>query len=322
MDLISVIVPVYNVEKYLPKCLDSIINQTYNNLEIILINDGSTDNSGKICDEYATRDSRVKVIHKVNGGLSDARNAGLDICTGDYIGFVDSDDYIALDMYYVMYNYLIANNLDVAMCSSADVVDGMVSNVKYFNAFVVNTKSEVIESVFINKLGSLSFSVCNKLFKRVVIKDVRFTLKKAYEDVFFAMDWILNTTRYGRIPDCKYFYVQRAGSITNQKYYKESILDVIEAYERNLCIVKQTYPEATKCAEYRVFWGYREALENLFLCEDFKEHIQVVGLVQKKLRHNILKVVKNPYCELKDIVACLLASVNLDLYMFVKARCS
>lgn len=102
-DLISVIVPVYNVEKYLHKCINSILNQTYKNLEIILIDDGSTDNSGKICDEYALKDNRIKVIHKENGGLSSARNAGLDICSGDYIGFVDSDDYIAEDMYEYLY---------------------------------------------------------------------------------------------------------------------------------------------------------------------------------------------------------------------------
>ena len=97
--MLSIIVPVYNVEKYIGKCIESIVNQTYKDLEIILVDDGSTDNSGKICDEWARKDKRIKVIHKKNGGLSDARNAGLDICTGDYIGFVDSDDYIELNMY-------------------------------------------------------------------------------------------------------------------------------------------------------------------------------------------------------------------------------
>ena len=104
--LISVIVPVYNVEKYLPQCLNSIINQTYENLEIIFINDGSTDNSGNICDEYAKRNSRIKAIHKENGGASSARNIGLDICKGDNIGFVDSDDWIELDMYESLYKYM------------------------------------------------------------------------------------------------------------------------------------------------------------------------------------------------------------------------
>ena len=99
MKKISVIVPIYNTEKYLKRCFDSILSSTYENLEVILVDDGSPDNSGKICDEYAARDSRIRVIHKKNGGLSSARNAGLDIATGDYVTFVDSDDYIASDIY-------------------------------------------------------------------------------------------------------------------------------------------------------------------------------------------------------------------------------
>ena len=105
-ELISIIVPIYNVEKYIHKCIESIINQTYKNLEIILVDDGSPDNCGNICEEYAKNDSRIKVIHKENNGLSSARNAGLEICKGDYIGFVDSDDYIELNMYEVLINAL------------------------------------------------------------------------------------------------------------------------------------------------------------------------------------------------------------------------
>lgn len=101
--LISIIVPIYNVELYLEKCIESIINQTYKNLEIILVDDGSTDSCGKICDEYAKKDNRIKVIHKINGGLSDARNKGMEIAKGKYIGFVDGDDYVASDMYETLY---------------------------------------------------------------------------------------------------------------------------------------------------------------------------------------------------------------------------
>lgn len=107
MDVISVIVPIYNTEKYLAKCLDSLINQTFQRLEIILIDDGSTDNSGQICDEYAVKDDRIKVIHKTNGGVSSARNAGLDVVTGSYIAFVDPDDYIDSDMYEVLYKVVV-----------------------------------------------------------------------------------------------------------------------------------------------------------------------------------------------------------------------
>ncbi len=114
---ISVIVPIYKVEEYLHRCIDSIINQTYTNLEIILVDDGSPDNCPMICDEYAKKDSRIRVIHKKNGGLSDARNAGLEIATGEYIGFVDSDDWIHKDMYHILYKNIIEKDADIAECS-------------------------------------------------------------------------------------------------------------------------------------------------------------------------------------------------------------
>lgn len=116
--LISVMVPVYNVENYLEKCLDSIIDQTYQNLEIILVNDGSKDNSPKICDEYAKKDNRIKVIHKDNGGLSDARNVGLMHCKGDYLGFVDSDDWIKPNMYEKLLELCLKYEADIARCKS------------------------------------------------------------------------------------------------------------------------------------------------------------------------------------------------------------
>ena len=118
MDLISVIIPIYNVEQYLKECLESVINQTYRNLEIILVDDGSKDKSGKICDEYKNKDERIKVVHKENGGLSDARNAGMKIATGKYIQFIDSDDFIDKDMIETLYNLIIENEADISMCSN------------------------------------------------------------------------------------------------------------------------------------------------------------------------------------------------------------
>ena len=115
-DLISIIVPVYNMEQYLERCMESIINQTYPTLEIILVDDGSTDRSPQLCDAYAKKDSRIRVVHKPNGGLSDARNAGLAIATGTYIGYVDSDDWIELDMYERMYSACVENGAQLAVC--------------------------------------------------------------------------------------------------------------------------------------------------------------------------------------------------------------
>ena len=115
--LISVIVPIYNVEKYLDRCVESIINQTYKNLEIILVDDGSPDNCTQMCDDYAKKDSRIRVVHKENGGLSDARNAGMEVATGEYVSFIDSDDYISLDFYETLFQTMIDNDSDIVECS-------------------------------------------------------------------------------------------------------------------------------------------------------------------------------------------------------------
>ncbi len=128
--LISIIIPVYNVERYLRECIDSIIAQTYKNLEIILVDDGSSDKSGEICDEYSKKDSRIKVIHKKNGGLSDARNVALDITKGDYIGFIDSDDYIEKDMFQILYNLAEEYNAEISSISFYKMLENKVISVR------------------------------------------------------------------------------------------------------------------------------------------------------------------------------------------------
>ena len=153
-EVISIIVPVYNVEKYLNQCLNSITNQTYKNLEIILVDDGSTDTSGSICDEYAKRDARIKVIHKENGGVSSARNVGLNIATGNYIGFVDSDDWIELNMYEFMIKKMQECKVDLVRCSHVKELDGnSIISKEYFNEegiYDLNTNRKEILSAFIN----------------------------------------------------------------------------------------------------------------------------------------------------------------------------
>ncbi|NST07596.1 glycosyltransferase, partial [Enterococcus faecalis] len=123
MPKISIIVPVYNVEKYLEKCVRSILAQTFTDFELILVDDGSPDSSGAMCDQFAEQDQRVKVIHKENGGLSDARNAGIEIATGEYLGFVDSDDYIADDMYELLYTNIVKEDADLSICGIYDVYE-------------------------------------------------------------------------------------------------------------------------------------------------------------------------------------------------------
>ena len=176
-DLISVIVPVYKVEEYLCECLDSIINQTYKNLEIILVDDGSPDNCGKICDEYALKDSRIKVIHQQNGGLSAARNAGLDIANGDYIGFVDSDDYIELNMYEELYNSLNENNADMSACGIECF--GLKNKTESYGNRVLNNP-DFLKLLLKDEITSYAV---NKLYKKKLFSDIRFPAGKKFEDM-------------------------------------------------------------------------------------------------------------------------------------------
>lgn len=316
--LISIIVPVYNVEKYLSKCLDSIVNQTYKNLEIILVDDGSTDNSGDICDEYANKDNRIKVIHKENGGLSDARNKGMNIAKGEYVGFVDSDDYIAKDMYEYLYAFAVKNDLDVAMCASCDVYEDKIIYPKNFESIILDKKEKIIENIFINPFGGAAVSVCSKLFKYDVIKNIRFDLGKTYEDVYFLLKWIANTNKFGRCDKVKYYYVQRGESITHQKFYNDKILDVVDGYKKNYKIISQKYPEATKAAEVRLWWAYRVAIGRIYECEDAYKYRNIIENLREILRKNFLKILVNDNISLKSKIVYALLAINVKFYFVIR----
>ena len=170
-ELISIIIPVYKVEKYLEKCINSIIGQTYTNLQIILVDDGSPDNSGKICDKYAKKDSRVEVIHKSNGGLSEARNSGIERAKGKYIGFVDSDDYIKEDMYEVLYNLITRFQADVSICNLYDVV-GDEKNIRNINEGIKEyNRIDILKEVLMDK--NIQSYAWNKLYKKELFDNLK-----------------------------------------------------------------------------------------------------------------------------------------------------
>ena len=170
MELISVIVPVYNVESYVAECIESIQNQTYMNLEIILVNDGSTDNSGDICDQYATYDERIKVIHKENAGVSAARNTGIEAANGDYIAFVDSDDYIAPNMYEDMLRILKENDLDILECTAFRDKGGEIIEGCNDGSLEIFNRDEALKMA----MYDCFVAVWSQLYKRSAIDDVRF----------------------------------------------------------------------------------------------------------------------------------------------------
>ena len=231
MKKLSVIVPVYNVEKYIRSCVDSILAQTHTNLEVILVDDGSTDRSGQICDFYAKMDERIIVIHKENGGLSDARNAGIDCATGDYLAFIDADDYIDSLMFFTMINALELAGADIALCNF-DCVDenGKIIDEKNKGARVVagELTSEQALNMLCKPCGTYYVIACNKIYKKEIFEELRFCNGKLHEDEFIVHEVFSRIKKMVCIEEPFYKYVQRNDSITNVSYSIRR-LDAVEA---------------------------------------------------------------------------------------------
>lgn len=239
--LISVIVPVYKVEAYLDRCVQSIVDQTYTNLEIILVDDGSPDRCPQMCDEWEKRDSRIRVIHKENGGLSDARNAGMSVAGGEYISFVDSDDWIEPAFVQVLLNALLEHDCDVAgclyrKCAENEETDSTSTdyNVQVFDRLMA--MSELIDNRLIQQV------VWNKLYKRELIEGILFEKGKYYEDEFWSYQMIGRINRFAVTDYSGYNYFQRADSIMGEAYSLKR-LDAVEAKVRRQVYLEENMPE-------------------------------------------------------------------------------
>lgn len=225
-DLISIVVPIYKVEEYLSRCIQSLINQTYKNLEIILVDDGSPDNCPKMCDDWAKNDNRIKVIHKENGGLSDARNAGLKISTGKYITFVDSDDFVSTNFIQTLYDDLLSTHSDMSMVGFLKFEDGQkIDQEKLESASSIETFEGLEKFRQLYMGAGVNFVVAwNKLYKTSIFKDnnILFPAQKINEDEFVAHK-ILASCQKVCYRDAKmYYYLQRSGSIMHQKYSEKN----------------------------------------------------------------------------------------------------
>lgn len=222
--LISIIVPVYNTELYLTQCIDSIVTQTYTNLDIILINDGSTDNSGKICDEYADKDSRIRVIHNQNSGVSAARNVGLGICKGEYVAFIDSDDYVAKDFIEKLYRAITENEVDLSICGlekigGIDIRSGKYDE-KFQNQKILLPMSGILQNdeLWFHSIDSnlIGCYLCNKLFKKSLLH--RFKLDTSLsigEDMVYLIQYLLCIEKAYYIAEDLYKYRMNNNSAMN-----------------------------------------------------------------------------------------------------------
>lgn len=235
---ISVIVPVYKVEQYLQRCVQSICQQTCRNTEIILVDDGSPDNCGAFCDEYAQKDERIRVIHKVNGGLSSARNAGIEIATGKYIAFVDSDDWLDPTMLELLLHLCVNYRAQIAECSYRNILHDRIQAETTCNGKIIEaTPVEAIE-------GNLDWKyfkpiACNKLYDRKVIGDVRYPEGKLHEDEFTTHKFYLAATKITYADVALYNYDRRREDSITAKFGLRN-LDACEAYHEKVHLVCET----------------------------------------------------------------------------------
>ena len=247
--LISVIVPVYNTDAYLERCVESLIKQTYSKLEIILVDDGSTDNSGTLCDSLSQLDSRVIVIHKKNGGLSSARNAGLDCAKGEYIGFVDSDDWVDKNMYQIMIQRINETNTDICYCGRYNVAEESGS----IKIGLCPKNNEIIAPMTcverILTWDGVDSSAVDKLFCAKLFSEKRFPLGQLSEDVAIMYKVILEARSISTVSKPLYYYFHRSNSITTSRF-NERKTHIVEHSKRIVEFVEQKYPELTDKARY------------------------------------------------------------------------
>ncbi len=242
--LVSVIVPVYKVEKYLEKCVESIRNQTYQNLEIILVDDGSPDNCPKMCDELAKKDTRIKVVHKQNGGLSSARNAGIDIAKGDFIAFVDSDDWVEKDYISTMLRKQKEYGADLVCCSICDVIESTGEKIPHpqVKKDLIIEKKNIFKEYYKNFKTNLTVA-WNKLYKKSIFKKLRYVEGRIYEDVAMVLPLLGEVENVVLIPDVLYNYFRIDDSITGTNYSKEKVDSLIKNFDERVLYVKKHCPK-------------------------------------------------------------------------------
>lgn len=326
MDLITIIVPVYNVEQYLSRCIDSLIKQTYKNIEIILVDDGSTDLSGKICNEYANRNKSIKVIHKKNGGLSSARNVGLKNATGKYVGFVDSDDWVTPDMFEYLYHLLKKTNTQVATCSYALVKSGNTYLKKKKIIEDMKQGKEILSYYMVNGLNCIvsQYPIWNKLYDIDLFKNISFPENQIYEDAIPVFKIFSEINSLAISNKVCYFYFQNSKSITRNKLKKRDFdllkisdewLELSKELQRDdlikLCYIKKARSYFSLLMKGSIY-GYSDEFNNV-------DEIQTKLL--KNLRKNYkLLVLSNIQISKKVLISlvCINPKIVNPLYKLYK----
>lgn len=292
-DLISIVIPVYKVEKYLEKCIESVLKQTYTNLQIILVDDGSPDNCGKICDEYAKRDSRIDVIHKVNGGLSEARNVGISKAKGRYIGFVDSDDYIKENMYEILLNLIKKYNADASICNLYDVIKGKEYIRNKNNGIQEYSRLDILKEVLLDK--NIQSYAWNKLYKKELFDEVKYPIGKKYEDIGTTFYIFEKCNKIVVTSEPEYYYLKRSDSLVNN-VTESTVFDYMELILQRYLYINDNIKELK---QYNDYYLVRTLLT---ANNDIKELKQIEEKTKQKYNelYNISKeILRTNYSNLK-----------------------
>lgn len=313
-ELVSVIVPIYNVEKYIEKCIVSIINQTYKNIEIILVDDGSPDNCLEICEFWKNKDNRIKIIRKENGGLSDARNYGLEYSKGSYIVFVDSDDYVEKNFIEIMYNEIKNNDADLAICNYyLNYIDKQIQNTYYNNKFAISSNDKY--NYLYNGYNKVTIVAWNKMYKRDIFKNIRYPKGKLHEDEFIICDILKATNKIVYILNPPlYHYIQRDDSIMAKFNVKR--FDIIEALDKRISFFEEINDKRNlEITKYNQFFRLLGLLTRLYandkkkfneICKEKKYLIKLVMLG---------KDIKKYKLKLQEIIRVYLVLINPMLYI-------
>lgn len=305
--LISVIIPVYKVEEYLDVCIQSVVKQTYSNLEIILVDDGSPDKCPQMCDEWAKKDTRIRVIHKENGGASSARNMGLSVARGEYIGFVDSDDYISEDMYEILLTAIQSSEKGIADCGVNRVCqNGNIIQHKN-RLFKELDVKQSLEAVFTMEIDT---AVWCKLYKRFVFEEQRFPEGETNEEFPLIIPGIIKAKGIVQVAECKYFYRERPGSVTSARIPNTKIL------YKNLCLIQNQLEEYGIVSKN---YGFFAAQYAYFHCLSLEKNFNLltadIRKDYKKYRaimwKNLIQYLRSPHSILKDKVLYLLILTKL-----------
>lgn len=304
MDLISIIIPVYNVEKYLEKCLDSVIHQSYENIEIILVNDGSTDTSGEICKKYSEKDKRIVLFNQENAGLSAARNTGIEICKGEYIAFVDSDDWVEKDYILKMYTECKNKNVDIVICGFNKVNENndlILDESSKLRKRTIDNKNKF--DLLFNENNLETILAWNKLYKRKIFNTLRYPVGKIHEDEFVVYD-VLNNVDGDIVVlnENLYNYLIRNSSISNT--ISDKVLHSFEA-------LKSRIDKTTWSKRYNIFakcqlinnyiYVYKKAVGNknlqLKILKEIKKYkLSLKGIpLKQKIKFTMFKIAPNLY---------------------------